>query len=143
MSISCRMSLPLGSVTAMTAGGFTTSRILSAISANWGRDKVADDEARTMLTEGGRRWRNSWRTKALSGAGPESPKSCCIRSNSWEGFRSPSSSAVSSCWWHRCSEALVLWMRVSFSRSYGCSAGGCRIRSLTSVATSGASAAMT
>ena len=55
----------------MTAGGFTTSRILSAILANWGRDKVADDEARTMLTEGRRRWRNSWRTKVLSGAGPE------------------------------------------------------------------------
>ena len=54
MSVSCRMLLQLGSVTDVTAGEFATSRILSATLANWGRDKVADDEARTMLTEGGR-----------------------------------------------------------------------------------------
>ena len=39
--------------------GVATSRILSAISVNWGRDKVVDDEGRTMLIKGRRHWRDS------------------------------------------------------------------------------------
>ena len=128
--------------TGATVGGLATSTIPSAISASWARESVDADDARIIRAVDGKRCKNNSRTKALSGAGPESPSSCCIRRSNWEGFRSPSSSAVSSCCRRRCSEASVLLMRACFRWSYGLSRGGCKIRSLTSAATSGARAAM-
>ena len=97
LSVSCLMSLVAGVLTGAIVGGFATSNILSAISASWVTDKVAEIEASTILTDGGRRCKNSCRMMALSSAGPESPRSCCIRLNSCDGLQSPNSSAVSSC----------------------------------------------
>ena len=90
-------------MTGATVGGLATSRILSAISANWGRVSVVEAEGNTILTEGGILRRNNWRTHTPSGGGPASPSSCCMCRSSCEGFRPPSFSAVSTC----CSEASV------------------------------------
>ena len=81
-SVSCFISEVSCWLILETVGGVDTSSILSASSASCGRDKVDEDEARTILTEDGRRCRNSYLTNALSGGGPESPKSCCIRRRS-------------------------------------------------------------
>ena len=90
--------------------GEATSITLSARVAG-ASNGISPDEARTMRTWLGRRWRNSCLKKVLSGLGPAaSPKSCCRRRRSCEGVRSPSSSAVNS--WRRrcCSEAAVRLM---------------------------------
>ena len=55
----------------------------------------------------GRRWKNSWRRKAISVASALSPKSCCMRRKSCVGLRSPRSTSLSNCWSLRCSEAAV------------------------------------
>ena len=47
------------------------------------------------------------RTKAPSVAAALSLICCCILRSSYEGFRSPSSSVVRSCWRRRCSDAAV------------------------------------
>ena len=65
-------------VTGATVGGLATSRIRSAMSASCDNERWSDEEASTILTDGGRRCKNNCWTKALSGAGPESPRSCCI-----------------------------------------------------------------
>ena len=97
LSVSCLMSLVAGVLTGAIVGGFTTSNILSAISASWVTDNVVEIDASTILTDGRRHCKNSCLIMALSSAGPESPRSCCIRRNSCVGLQSPNSSAVSSC----------------------------------------------
>ena len=70
MVVSWRISLTLGSVTGTTVGTCDISRILSAISDSCCSEKSADEDARTMRTDGGRRCKNSCLTNALLGAGP-------------------------------------------------------------------------
>ena len=72
-----------------------------------------------------------------------SPSSCCIWHKSCDGFLSPSSSTVKSCWRRRCSEAAVRWISCALRTLYGSSSSGARRRSRTLVANSGASAATT
>ena len=98
-------------------GGLATSSILSAISANWGRVSVVEAEPNTILTEGGIGWRNNWRTNAPLGGESALPSSCCICRSSWEGLRSPSSSAVSNCCSLHCSEASIRLISTAFKRS--------------------------
>ena len=110
----------------------------------WQSETVSPEEASTIRTWLGSRWKNSSRRRELSGWGPaESPKSCCIRRRSCVGFRSPSSSEVKRSCKRFLSEAAVLLIRRSFSLEYASTSGGQRMMSRTSVANSLESAAMT
>ena len=112
-----------------------TSMTLSAMSARRLRSIAGLAEARTICMLDGRRWRNSSRRKAAESADvlSLSPNSCCMRRSSCVGLRSPSSSPLMSCWSLRCSEAAVRLTSSVFRTLYGCSAGGLRRRSRTSV----------
>ena len=125
-----------GARTAATEGDVATSMMLSA---SWARSCSLVDspvEAKTMRTFDGKRCRNSSRRKVWSGF--LSPNSCSMRRSSWVGFRSPNSSKLRSCCRRCCSVAAVRLINCCLSWSYGVLAGGERMRSRTSVATSGA-----
>ena len=124
--------------------GGATSNILSAMSARVSSETVSPEEASTIRTWLGSRWKNSSQRRELSGWGPaESPRSCCIWRRSCVGFRSPSSSEVKRSCKRFLSEAAVLLIRRSFSLEYASTSGGQRMMSRTSVANSFESAAMT
>ena len=89
-----------------TAGG-AASAMRSASWARSSREVVSGVEASTTRTLVGRRCKNSSRSRALSAISALSPSSCFIRRNNCEGFLSPSSSDVKSCWSRRCSDAAV------------------------------------
>ena len=90
------------SVVKLATGGAETSTMRSASWAKSSRVMSSGLDARTMRTFPGRRCKNNSRTKALSVAAVSSPNSCSMRRSKCEGFRSPSSSEVRSCWSRRC-----------------------------------------
>ena len=65
------------------------------------------------------------------------PSSCCILCSNWEGFLSPSSSAVRSCWSLFCSDDDVRRISSALRVSYRSCLGGEMSRSRTSWANSG------
>ena len=117
--------------------GGATSNILSAMSASVLSETVSPEEASTLQTWLGSRWKNSFRRRELSGWGPaELPRSCCICHSSCLGFRSPSCSEVKTSCRHFLYEAAILLIRRSFSLKYLSTSGGLRMMSLTSMANS-------
>ena len=100
------------------------------------RGKLSPEEASTMRTWLGSRWKNSSQRRELSGWGPaESPRSCCILRRRCVGFRSPSSSEVKRSCRRFLSEAAVRLIRRSLSFEYASTSGELRM-SRTSVANS-------
>ena len=149
-ALSCSRSLVRwAGVTAATAGvtdataGVVTSATLSASSANSSRVVAAGAVANTILMLAGRRCKNNPLRNVLSRVPALSPSSCCIFLRSWVGFLSPNSSMLKSCCSLRCSGGAVLLISCSLRVSYGLVSGGFRIRSLTSVSTSGDREAIT
>ena len=138
---SCRSCLNSVSVFTLDTDGVATSTILSASWASSSRLPLFGVEASAIRTFEGGRCRNNSCRKAPSVLLALSPRSCCMRRNSCDGVRSPNSSALNNCCNRHCSEAAVLLVSCSFNLSYGWSVGGLRIKSLTSVANSGASEA--
>lgn len=117
VAVSCRTSSRTGLswLTCAKEAGVAISAIRSAISASSARVGLVEEEARTILTCGGKRCRKSSHTNELPGAGPELLSSCCIRRSNCVGLQLPSSSAVKSCWRQRCYEASVRLTSCSFS----------------------------
>ena len=125
------------SVAAMVGVG-DASTIRSASWASWSRDRAPAEGVNTIRTFDGRRWRKSSRSKVGSTVSAMPPNSCWMCRKTCEGVLSPSSSSAErNSFIRRCSEAVVRLVNSAFRTSYGVSAGGCRRRSLTSVANSG------
>ena len=85
-----------------------TSITLSARSASSSKDWEPPVEGKTILTSGGNLCKNNACRKAVSAVAALSPRSSCILLSSWDGFLSPSSSVLKSCYKRRCSDAIVL-----------------------------------
>ena len=141
-ALSCSTSLVCGFVTAAITG-VTTSATLSASSANSSRVEAAGAVAKTILILAGKRCKNNSLRNVLSRVPALSPSSCCICRRSCVGFLSPNSSKRKCFCSLLCSGGAVLLISSFFRVSYGLVSGGFRIRSLTSVATSGDREAMT
>ena len=129
-----------GAIEAMEGG--TASRTLSARVASWSRVLASLEEASTIRTFGGRRWRKNLRRGGLLAAAVLSPSSCCIRRSSCVGRRSPNSMECRIRCILRCSGMAVRVMNCCLRVSYGL-VGTSRMRSRTSVANSGESDATT
>ena len=87
--------------------GGAASRTLSARVARSSRLSAAPEEASTIRTLGGRRWRNSSRRRGPSVVAALSPSNCCIRRRSCVGRRSPNSTELKSYCSLRCSGTAV------------------------------------
>ena len=90
-----RESIEPEGVTADTLGGAMSTN-LSASSAISSRVLSAADEASTVRTFVGRRWRKSSRMRGPSAAVALSPSNCRIRRSSCVGLRSPNSKELES-----------------------------------------------
>ena len=77
--------------------GVATSMIWSASVASSLTFLPVPVEARTILTFPGSLCKNNSRMNEESIVLALSPRSCSMRRNNWEGFRSPSSSELKSC----------------------------------------------
>ena len=104
-------------VATVAMDGEITSITLSAISANSSSLLLLAVDARIILTLLGSRWIKSPLRRDRSMASASSPSNCCIFRSSQVGFWSPRSSALSNYCNCRCSEIVVLLMRVSLSTS--------------------------
>ena len=131
------VSMVVAAVTVADRRG-SNSNILSAMRASSSND-LSGRYKRLSWTLRGRRWRKSSRSSALS----DVVCSCWRRLRSCDGFLSPSSSPCRSCWSFCRLETDTRSVRAVLSRLKGLTSGGERIRSRTSVAASGDSAATT
>ena len=126
----CRLVTP-----ATESGAAVTIR--SASWASSSRDFPSPDDARTIRTLPGSRWRNISRRSVASEPAASSPNNCYMRRSSWEGLWSPNSVDWNSCRSLRSGGRAVRVISCRFNVSYGEAAGTRRIRSRTCVANSG------